>query len=308
MNSPWAAALDASIFFSFDATGYRRHARGFRRADLDLNLQGRWCLVTGANSGIGFATALGLAERGAEVWLLCRDPGRGEAARLEIVERTGNPLILLKIVDVSSLASVRAFAEAHTASVDVLVHNAGVLPLERALTDEGLEATFATHVAGPFLMTQLLRPALRGARVVWVSSGGMYTQRLSLDDLDWRARRYHGATAYAQTKRMQVVLCELFAERWGGDSVFHAMHPGWADTPAVRASLPTFWRLTRGRLRVPAQGADTVLWLAMSEDAGRHPTAFWFDRAPRSAYLLPRTRERAEDRQALWDLCARLAS
>ncbi|MGE0711061.1 MAG: SDR family NAD(P)-dependent oxidoreductase [Planctomycetota bacterium] len=309
MRSPWALLLDASIYFSFDRSGFRRHARTFASGDLEVDLRGRRCLVTGANSGIGYAAAEALVRRGAEVWLLCRDAARGAAAAAELA-RVGPGLVHDEVLDLSSLDAIRAWAAARApAAVDVLVHNAGALPRERALTAEGLETTFATHVAGPFLLTHLLRPALAAAaaaRVIWVSSGGMYAQRLSLADLDWSRRPYDGVTAYAQTKRMQVVLSELCAERWGADLRSHAMHPGWADTPAVREALPRFWRFTQGRLRSPAEGADTVVWLAVAAEPGACSGRFWFDRAPRATCLVPGTRERPAERAALWERCARV--
>ena len=148
---------------------------------------------------------------------------------------------------------------------------------------DGLELTFATHVVGPHLLTRLLRGRLEqspDARVVWVSSGGMYTRRLNLRDPNWTARReYDGVLAYAETKRAQVVLSELWAEQLRGTSVkVNAMHPGWADTPAVQSSIPGFYQLTRRILRTPAEGADTIIWLAASDAAREHTGEFFFDR------------------------------
>ena len=302
--------LDASILFSFDRSGYHRHSARFAAADLDSDLTGRVCLVTGANSGIGLQTSLALAERGATVWMLCRDPQRGRDAVREVRRRSGSRRVRLGLLDISDLDAVRRFARALDARrVDVLVHNAGVLPDHRVLSPQGHEVTLATHVLGPWLLTRELLPRLRAssdARVVFVSSGGMYTQRLSLDDIEWRHRRYDGVSAYAQTKRMQVVLAQLLAEEpgFGGINV-SAMHPGWADTPAVRTSLPRFWKAMRGRLRTPAQGADTVIWLASGPAARGSTGQFWFDRAPRSPHLLPWTRETAAERAALRAFCER---
>ncbi len=300
--------VDPTIVLSFDRTGFAVHSLGFDPRDLDVDLAGRRCLVTGANSGIGFETALALADLGADVVLLCRDPARGEAAAARVREETGNRRATLEVLDVSSLAAVRAAgARLAAGPVDVLVHNAGVLPDRRVETADGLELTLATHVVGPHLLTRLLRPALERSpdgRVIWVSSGGMYTKRLDLADPNWTARPYDGVAAYAETKRMQVVLAELWADRLRGSSVaVHAMHPGWADTPAVRTSLPGFHRVMRAVLRTPAQGADTAVWLAAAP-RGRAPTGrFWFDRAARRTHLLPFTRESDADRHRLWALC-----
>jgi NAD(P)-dependent dehydrogenase (short-subunit alcohol dehydrogenase family)/peroxiredoxin len=303
--------VDPFILSSFDRTGFRIHSLRFQPDDLDVDLAGRRCLVTGANSGIGFETSLALADLGADVVLLCRSRERGEAAAAQIRERTGSKRVSLEVLDVSDLASVReAGARLGEAPVDVLVHNAGVLPDRRAETRDGIELTLATHVIGPFLLTKLLRRRLeasRDGRVIWVSSGGMYTRRLALDDPNWETRSYDGVVAYAETKRAQVVLAELWAEELAGTSVVvSSMHPGWADTPAVQTSLPRFHRATRRILRTPAEGADTVVWLAACPRA-RETGRFWFDREPRSTHLLRFTRETSEDRRALWALCERLA-
>lgn len=302
--------LDRSILFSFDRSGFLRHARDFDPSDLEVDLTGRVCLITGANSGIGLAAATALAARGAEVWLLCRDRGRGEKAESSIRKATGNERVHLAVVDVSHLQAVRAFvADFEPAHVDVLIHNAGVLPATRQETPDGLELTLATNVIGPFLMTQLLQPKLAvagDARVIFVSSGGMYAQKLSLDDLQWTRRSFDGVGAYAQTKRMQVILTELLARR-GTDAgiAVHAMHPGWADTPSVRSSIPRFWELMQNRLRTPEEGADTIVWLAVA--AGLPSGRFWLDRTPQSTHLLPFTTEQPRARARLWRTCQRLA-
>jgi len=304
------ALLDASILFSFDRSGYRRHARAFAPGDLDVDLAGRVCLVTGANSGIGLETSRALAERGATVWMLCRDRQRGQRALEEVRRSARSKHVHLAQLDVSDLGAVRRFArDFRPPRVDVLVHNAGVLPDSRATSVDGHEITLATHVLGPWLLTRALLPKLHAssdARVVFVSSGGMYTQRLSLADHDWRRRPYDGVAAYAQTKRMQVVLAELLADELPASRLtVSAMHPGWADTPAVRSSLPRFWDAMQKRLRNPAEGADTVIWLAASPAARGRSGLFWFDRKPRSTHLLPWTREATSDRAALRELCER---
>ncbi|MGH0032928.1 MAG: SDR family NAD(P)-dependent oxidoreductase, partial [Myxococcota bacterium] len=301
--------VDPFIVASFDRTGFRIHSLTFRPDDLDVDLSGRRCLVTGANSGIGFESALALADLGADVVLLCRSPERGEEAARRIRERTGNPRVHLEIVDMSDLGSVRAAAtRLETAPVDVLVHNAGVLPDARRETDDGHELTLATHVLGPHLLTRLLRKRLEessDARVIWVSSGGMYTRRLNLDDPNWTERDYDGVLAYAETKRAQVVLAELWSDELGPAVAVNAMHPGWADTPSVESSLPLFHRVTKAILRTPAEGADSVVWLAACPRARRLHGRFVFDREPRRTHFLPTTRESRDDRRALWELCER---
>ena len=309
MKPLWTAAnwvLDPSIVFSFDRTGFRRHAKGFEEADLAVDLTGKLCLVTGANSGIGYETALAFAERGVEVWLLCRNRERGEQALAQIIQQTGNAKVSLHQVDVSELESVAAFLEkSRPEKVDVLIHNAGVMLREPGTNSSGVELTLATNIVGPVALTSGLLPALeRGEspRIVWVSSGGMYTQRLSVVDLENPPGKFDGVKAYARTKRAMVVLSEQLAERLSCRGIaVHCMHPGWADTPGVQHSIPGFWRVTKSILRTPREGADTVVWLGVSDAAQISSGRFWFDREQRSTHLLWGTRERTSEREALWN-------
>ncbi len=298
------------MLLSFDANGYRRHAQDFVAGDLDVDLSGKICCVTGANAGIGLQTARGLAQRGATVYLLCRNEGRGLAARDELRESTGNPNVHLQLVDLSSMASIRAFADRFSEPVvHRLVHNAGVMVHRRTMTEEGLELTWATNVFGPFLLTRCLQERLaraEEARVVWVSSGGMYTQTLNLDDLGWQSRAYDGVQAYAQSKRAEVMLSERMARELAGAGIaVHAMHPGWADTNSVQLALPRFHKVTRRILRTAEQGADTVIWLCICPRLEQETARFWFDRALAPTHLMKRTRAGDALDDELYALCLR---
>lgn len=306
------SALDATIVLSFDRTGYRVHALGFDDADLDVDLSGKVCAVTGANSGIGEATATALATLGAKVWLLCRDADRAEDAAIRIRKASGSDHVHTGLIDLSSLTSVRAFAEHFPEEcLDVLVHNAGILPAQREESADGIENTFATNVVGPFLLTTLLRLRLEAAlqgRIVTVSSGGMYAQRLNLSDWSWKKRGFDGVTAYALTKRAEVVLSEMWAEKLRPTAVTsNAMHPGWADTPGVEKSIPRFHSLMKSRLRTAAEGADTAVWMAAAAGLSTTSGKFFFDRVERRTHWLPGTRESEADRANLWTLCTKLA-
>ena len=297
--------LDATILFSFDRSGFRRHAARFRAEDLKVSMAGKTCLVTGGNSGIGKATATGLAARGAEVVLLCRSRERGETAARDLRVKTGNTSVGVEELDVSEQASIRAFVRRfRSPRVDVLVNNAGVLPDRRMVTADGVELTLATNLLGPYLLTELLLPKLGAsadARVVSVASGGMYTQTLDVKALlSGGPDPFDGVVQYALTKRALVVQNELWAERHRKAGVtFSSMHPGWADTPAVRTSLPRFRKVTRGILRTPEEGADTVIWLAVAPTLAGRSGLFWFDREPVSTHYLPWTKEAPEEREAL---------
>jgi NAD(P)-dependent dehydrogenase (short-subunit alcohol dehydrogenase family) len=230
-----------------------------------------------------------------------RDPAKGERTRATIVEQVPGAELEIERCDVSLLASVRGFA-ADAPDFDVVVHNAGVLPERRVETGEGHELTLATHVLGPHLLTTLLS----GRRTIWVSSGGMYTHRLRVDDLEYRTGEYRGAVAYARTKRMQVALAAEWARR-RPDRTAQSMHPGWVDTPGLAESLSGFHRLTRPLLRTAPQGADTIVWLAAADAATSPNGRFWQDRRPRPDHL-PGHADDPADRRALWDACQALTA
>jgi dehydrogenase/reductase SDR family member 12 len=301
--SAFDSFLDASVVFSFDRTGYRRHAQRFVAADLHVSLAGKAVLVTGANSGIGFAAAKALATLGATVHLLCRDEGRGRAAMESIRAQFPSAQLHLHRLDVSRLSDVKRFAEGFHGPVDVLVNNAGVLPDTLTRTEEGHEVTFATNVLGPHALTKALMPKLlvSKGRVVTVTSGGMLTQKLELKVLQGEVERFDGVVAYAQTKRAEVILSELWAVKQP-DVTFSTMHPGWADTPSVRSSLPTFYKWTKRILRTPEEGADTAVWLSAAPRLAGKSGLFWFDREAVSTHPLGVTKETETDRQALWTL------
>ncbi|WAJ46768.1 SDR family NAD(P)-dependent oxidoreductase [Mycobacterium sp. Aquia_216] len=304
------AALDRTIVGGYSRIGYELRRWGRPDDPHPHALKGRTALVTGANRGIGKAIATGLAQLGATVLLTVRDEASGEQARKEIVDANPEADVQVEVCDISDLSAVRAFAADLSARVwelDVLIHNAGVLPPERTETADRHEVTLATHVLGPVLLTERLLPVLRGAeepRVILMSSGGMYTQSLPADDPEYVDEPYRGVSAYARTKRMQVALTPILARHWADDNIrVYSMHPGWADTPGVAASLPGFRSLTGPLLRTPEQGADTAIWLAATEPAP--PTGgFWHDRRPRPEHYLPSTRHGEGERDRLWRYCA----
>ncbi|MGZ4493738.1 MAG: SDR family NAD(P)-dependent oxidoreductase [Nocardioides sp.] len=301
--------LDRAVVPGYTSVGYAVRSRSWRADDpRPGSLRGKRCLVTGAGSGLGKQTALELARLGGTVHLLVRNAEKGRDALAEVAAAVPGADLHLEVCDVSSLAAVRAFAADFLGRVEalhVLVHNAGVLPPERQESVDGHEVTLATHVLGPLLMTDRLLPALKAgrARVVLVSSGGMYAQKLPAHDLEYTRGSYSGTSAYARTKRVQVELLPLLQQRWGGHGVtVSAMHPGWADTPGVTSSLPLFAKVVGPALRNAHQGADTVVWLAATEPPPRGGL-FWHDREPRPTHYLPSTRPSAEDVERVWVAC-----
>ena len=280
---PWTCAGSSTtrsrsrVVGSFSRLGYQARRRLYGWHDPQPGaLAGRTALVTGPTSGLGRATADSLAALGARVVLVGRSRERLSATAAELAQRHGDaerfPVV---VADMSSLASVReavAAIEASEPRLDILVDSAGAIHAERTVTADGLEATFATMVVGPFVLISGLLPMLERSgdgRVITVVSGGMYGQALPLDDLQFERGEFNGTLAYARAKRAATALTREWGRRLRGRTVrVNAMHPGWADTPGLAESLPGFYGLMGPLLRTPAQGIDTVTWLA-SHPRGR---------------------------------------
>lgn len=271
--------------------GYTKIGSGLRRhwwpADPEPgSLRGKRILITGATAGIGLEMAHSFARLGATVHLLGRNPEKVHRCASQIRESVPGAEVVEEVCDVSDLDAVREWTAAFSDRVpalDGLVHNAGLMPKERLVTPQGHEVQFATHILGPHLMTERLLPLLRAARgasVVFVSSGGMYSSPLVVDDLE-SDHDYNGVRTYARTKRMQVVLADAWAHRLAGTDVkVESMHPGWVDTPGVAEYLPRFRVITRPLLREVGDGADTAVWLVATRPPSK-PGHFWHDRAQR---------------------------
>lgn len=282
------AALDRSVVLGYTNIGSRLRRLWWAKDPDRAAMVGKRVIVTGATAGIGAAMAQSFAELGATVHVLGRNPDKVRAT-VGAIRGSGTLAgeVIDEVCDVSDLDAVRAWTDdfaARVPAVHGLVHNAGVMPMQRSETPQGHEVQLATHVLGPHLMTQRLLGLLAaagGSSVVWMSSGGMYTAPLVVDDMEYRHGTYSGARAYARTKRMQVVLADAWARRLAaGDIKVESMHPGWAETPGVAGALPLFRKLTRPLLRDAADGADTAVWLVATRPPSR-TGHFWHDRAQR---------------------------
>lgn len=305
------AVIEAPIVTSFTKLGYhaRRRLDGWSSLDT-YDLTGRVMVLTGATSGLGRAAATQLARCGATLILVGRTADRNQSAVEELMETTGNRALSHIAADMGDYDQVRSLAGAVLAEhdrLDVLIHNAGALAAERRDAPDGTEATVASQVIGPFLLTTLLLDRLTASapsRVLTMSSGGMYATGLTVDRLQMSAEEYKGSEQYARAKRAQVTLTEMWADRVGDRHIhFHSLHPGWADTPGVESSLPTFRKIMGPLLRTPEQGADTLVWLAADDEALQTNGKFWLDRRTRDTHKVPTTRstDTPQRRQQLWD-------
>jgi NAD(P)-dependent dehydrogenase (short-subunit alcohol dehydrogenase family) len=193
--------------------------------------------------------------------------------------------------------------------LDGIVNNVGVMTHERIVTDEGFELSYAVNLLGQYVLVMNLLPVLLAsapARIVLVSSGGMYSQPLNVENIQSSEGEYDGTAAYARTKRGQVALAEHWARAFAVDGIrVNSMHPGWVDTDGVRDALPTFRRFTRPLLRSEDQGADSIVWLMASHEGESHTGEFIHDRKPRETHRMNRTEISSDPSD---DLIARLAA
>lgn len=283
--------LDRLIVCSFDRTGYLRHKELFKITEED-NLEGKNILVTGGTSGIGLATAKGLLALGATVYITGRNFDKGK--QLEVL---GLRFIQL---DMSDWKKVKEIAQG-AIIFDHLVLNAGGMPEEIQFNKHGVEHQVSSQLFGHFYLMDYLKKSgnlSKQCRVVWVSSGGMYLKKLSLDDLINNSQ-YDKVDTYANVKRAQVTLVEELVKikEWC-DVDIYSMHPGWVDTGGIKDALPSFYKLTSKRLRTCEQGADTIIWLISTlEELNRGK--FYFDRSVVSPYISKKFVPSSDQREKL---------
>jgi NAD(P)-dependent dehydrogenase (short-subunit alcohol dehydrogenase family) len=277
-------------------------------------LVGRTAVITGPTSGLGRATADALARLGARVVLVGRDRERLEATAHQLAGEPGTDPHRVVVADLGDLEAVRTAAReiaAGESRIDLVVDNAGAIFPERRVDDAGIEATFELMVVAPFALVAGLLGRLRAShgRVIAVTSGGQYTQGLDLADLMLERVPWSGPRAYARAKRAQVALVREWNRRVGRDVSFGAMHPGWADTPGLEASLPGFRRVMRPLLRSPSEGIDTTIWLAASPEANgtRVNGRLLLDRRARPFDRVRATRISRAERRELWDRVVAMA-
>jgi retinol dehydrogenase 14 len=233
------------------------------------------CLITGATSGIGKATAMGMAEMGANVVMVGRDRGRGETVMAEIKEGSANPSVDLMLADLSSQEEIHRLADEFKEAyprLDVLINNAGVIRSERITTADGLETTFAVNHLAYSLLTNLLLDVLKASapsRIVNVASGEQRTGTIDFDDLQGE-KRYTGAKAYSQSKLATVLFTYELARRLEGTGVSaNCLHPGVVGTnlgSGVSGVFGFMVRALRPLMKSSEKGAETSIYLASSPE------------------------------------------
>ncbi len=278
-------------------------------------MDGKVCVVTGATSGIGEATALELAQRGGTVAVVGRDASRTAQSVDRIRARTGNPSVLPFVADLSVRNQVRALARQIRSQhdrLDVLINNAGAIYSRRLLSSDGVELTWALNVVAPFLLTEGLLDLLRTSapsRVVNVTSAAHRTGRMRFDDLEGR-RRYFGFRSYAQSKLALLLYTGELARRLEGSRVtVNAVHPGFVDSHFGRNNgvvIGGFWRVVEFLFGAsPARGARTSVYLATAPELAS--TSGRYFRSGQVAVSSQASRDR-ESARRLWQILEGYAS
>jgi NAD(P)-dependent dehydrogenase (short-subunit alcohol dehydrogenase family) len=276
-------------------------------------MQGKICIVTGANSGIGKATALGLAHMGATVVMVCRNQVKGEEAQNEIKEKSGNDAIDLMLADLSSQESVRQLAEnflQRYTKLHVLINNAGMSSLRRRETVDGLEMTFAVNYLAPFLLTHLLLDVLKAsapARIVNVSSAVQASGSIQMDDLQ---AEKHYRSAYGQSKLALVLFTYELARRLQGTGVTaNCLHPGFVATNFGQSStapvMRTAVKLIGSFGTSPEEGAKTSIYLASSPEVEGVTGTYFVKSIPKRSAAI--SYDESLQRQ-LWEQSAKLVN
>jgi retinol dehydrogenase-14 len=250
-------------------------------------MEGKVVLITGGTSGIGRAAATALAAMGAEVAVTGRSRQRGEAAVEEIRDTSGNERVSLMLADLAVQTEVRGLAEEFRERydrLDVLVNNAGIIQSKRTETPDGLELTLAVNHLAPFLLTNLLLDLLKESapsRIITVSSEARRGAQIDFEDLQ-SERRYRAFKVYGMTKLANILFTYELAERLEGTGVVaNCLHPGGVNTNfgANNRSLGTLlFRAFKPFMRTPEQGADTIVYLAISPEAGKMTGRYLTDR------------------------------
>lgn len=270
-------------------------------------MMGKTVIVTGANTGMGLATSVAMARRGAEVVMACRSRTRGEAALAEVIRQSGSGSVRLMLCDLASFDSIRSFAAEFLAlypKLDVLINNAGVVMLKRQLTQDGYEMDFGVNHLGHFLLTRLLLDTLKAAeqgRIVVVASGAYKIGKLYLDD-HTLSRGFNPAKAYARSKLANILFTRKLAEELRGTAVtVNCLHPGAVGTSIGVNRETGFGRsilqLLSPFFLSPEQGADTAIYLATEPELKGVSGGYFYRRAVKE--LTPRALD-AEAAERLW--------
>jgi len=275
-------------------------------------MEGKICMITGANSGIGKATALGLAEMGAKIVMVCRNKERGETAQQEITGKTGNKNIDLLVCDLSSQEQIHKLVSEFKQkyqNLHVLINNAGIVLSKRQLSIDGIEMNFAVNYLAPFLLTNLLIDVLKKSapsRIINVSSGVHKMASMDFDDLQGENKKYGAFKNYGVSKLAITLFTYELSRRLEGTGVtVNAIHPG-----VVRSNLgrdqPAFSRaFQKTFFKSPKKGAATSIYLASSPDVEGITGKYFVSKEPKRSSDESYNEEYAK---RLWEISAEMTN
>lgn len=274
-------------------------------------MQGEIVLITGADRGIGKETTRGLARRGATIVMACRNLAKANPVAEAIKQETGNEQIEVMQLDVASLSSIREFVVRFCQKyqkLDVLINNAGLMCGGRRETGDGFNRVMATNYLGPFLLTNLLLPLLRQAeeaRIISVSSVAHLWGRIDLGDFNFK-KRWVSTGPYASSKLALILFTQELLERLKGTNITaNALHPGVVATNIYRIGPEDSWyqalfiRILRCVMISPAEGAQTSIYLASSDEVKGVTGKYFYKRNP--TYVAPKCRD-MKLQKGLWQL------
>ena len=238
-----------------------------------MSMEGKICIITGANSGIGKATAIGLAKMNATIVMMCRSKERGEEAQKEIIELTGNKKMDLLLCDLSSQESIRKFVSEFKSKyqkLHVLINNAGVMLSKRGISVDGFEMNFAVNHLAPFLLTNLLLDALKKSapsRIINVSSAAHRMAKIDFDDLQSEKRKYRLMKIYGASKLALMLFSYELSRKLEGTSVtVNTLHPGVVNTNLGQDQSSFSKGFAKLFFKKPEKGAETSIYLASSQE------------------------------------------
>ncbi len=233
-------------------------------------MENKIVLITGATSGIGKMAAIALAKKGAHVVITTRDEKRGQIVKQEIVSKTSNENVEVMFCDLSSLESVKKLAHEFKQRydrLDVLINNAGTWELDRKLSKDGIELTFAVNHLAHFLLTHLLLDVIKkseSGRIINVSSDLHKFSTINLSDIEG-GKHFHGRKAYGQSKLANVLFTKELVRRLNGDKItVYSLHPGVVSTELLRNYNPILQWIVKPFFIKPDKGAETTVYLAES--------------------------------------------
>ena len=244
-------------------------------------MKGKIVLITGATSGIGKETAIGLAKKGAQIVFTTRNEARGKQVKQEIIKESGNENIDVLFCDLSSLESVRKCCAEFIAKydrLDVLLNNAGTWNHTRTLSKDGIENIFAVNVLAPFLMTNLLLPVIKKSspsRIITVTSG-LHQGTIQFDDIEFKNKKFSSMKVYRQSKLGVILFTRLLAKKLEGSGVtVNCIHPGMVKTNLGRDAGGISKAMFKFMGKDVKTGAATSIHVASSPEGGKITGEYW---------------------------------